>query len=253
MSNGSYNETQPYSPNSAQRFDINAAPRTSRGFPWGCLLGGCLGIMLLGALGVVGAGFGAWKFVQSQITKYTSDHAVELPSGQITDDDIQAIQVKVENFKNEFESGNEPQELVITIDELNALIASNKELKGHVYAKIVDGNLRADVSFPMDEFPGGKGRFFNGSITLHVELDNGVLEARIVDAETNGNAVPKSFLDSLGKENLAKGMYDNPKTAKALARCESLEIQPDRIVLRVRPKNADQAEDSNATNPEPEN
>lgn len=245
MSNSPFQDTQPYAPTQMNTgFGGDTAP-PAKGFPWGCLLGGCLGIMLLGALAVGGVMFGAYRFVSGQVAKYTSDHAVELPSVNITDDEVKAIEAKLEDFKTQFESGDAPQELVITIDEINALIAGNSDLKGHVYVKIVDGNLHADVSVPLDDLPipGAKGRYFNGSVTLHVEMENGVLIAQVVDAEANGQAVPASVLEGMKDENLAKGMYDDPDTAKALSRCESLEIQADRIVLKVRQKTAEKSDD----------
>ena len=245
MSNSPFQDTQPYAPAQMNTgFGGDTAP-PAKGFPWGCLLGGCLGIMLLGALAVGGAMFGMYRFVSGQVAKYTSDHAVELPSVNITDDEVKAIEAKLEDFKTQFESGDAPQELVITIDEINALIAGNSDLKGHVYVKIVDGNLHADVSVPLDDLPipGAKGRYFNGSVTLHVEMENGVLIAQVVDAEANGQAVPASVLEGMKDENLAEGMYDDPDTAKALSRCESLEIQADRIVLKVRQKSAEKPDD----------
>lgn len=248
MSNGPFQDTQPYAPAQMNTgFGGDTAP-PAKGFPWGCLLGGCLGVMLLGALAVGGVMFGAYRFVSGQVAKYTSDHAVELPSVNISDDEVKAIEAKLETFKTQFESGDEPQELVITIDEINALIAGNSDLKGHVYVKVVDGNLHADVSVPLDDLPipGAKGRYFNGSVTLHVEMDNGVLIAQVVDAEANGQSVPDSVLEGMKDENLAKGMYDDPDTAKALSRCESLEIQADRIVLKVRQKTAEKPDDSAA-------
>lgn len=248
MSNSPFQDTQPYAPNQTNTgFGVDTAPPARR-FPWGCLLGGCLGIMLLGALAVGGAMFGLYRIVSNQVAMYTSDHAVDLPSVNITEDEVKAIEAKLENFKTQFESGDEPQELVITIDEINALIAGNSDLKGHVYIKIVDGNLHADVSVPLDHLPipGAKGRYFNGSVTLHVEMENGVLIAQVVDAEANGQPVPASILEGMKDENLAKGMYDDPDTAKALSRCESLEIQADRIVLKVRQKTAENTGDSAA-------
>ncbi len=248
MSNSPFQDTQPYAPNQMNTgFGVDTAP-PARGFPWGCLLGGCLGIMLLGALAVGGAMYGVYSFVSNQVAKYTSDHAVELPSVDITEDEVKAIEAKLENFKTQFESGDEPQELVITIDEINAMIAGDSDLKGHVFVKIVDGNFHADVSVPLDDLPipGAKGRYFNGSVTLHVEMENGVLIVQVVDAEANGQSVPAAVLEGMKDENLAKGMYDDPDTAKALSRCESLEIQADRIVLKVRQKSAEKADNAEA-------
>jgi len=119
--------------------------------------------------------FAGFRFYRNQLAKYTSETALELPSAEITEEEVQAVVARLEDFRDQFDKGEAPQELVITLEEINALIANNPDLRGKVYVTIVDGDLKADVSFPLDEIPGGKGRFFNGSATLHVELDNGVL------------------------------------------------------------------------------
>ncbi len=227
-------DTQPYSPQPSQTFDINPTP--PRQFPWGCLLGGCLGTMLFGLLVIGLMGWGAYSFVQGQIAKYTSDAPVELPTVDIGQEEIDEVKARLENFQKQFESGDEPQEFVITEKEINALLAGNSDLKGRVYVQIKDGNLKADVSIPLDQIPGGKGRYFNGSATLHVELQNGVLVANVVDAEANGSPIPDDVMAEFRKQNLATEMYKDVETAKALKRCESLVVESDRIVLRVRQK-----------------
>jgi hypothetical protein len=161
---------------------------------------------------------------------------VELPTVNINQEDVQAIKTRLDDFQKQFESGDAPQEVVITEDEINALIAGNPELKGRVFVQIEDGNLQADVSIPLDQIPGGKGRYFNGSATLHVQLENGVLVANVIEAEANGTPIPEDLMVEFRKQNLAKDMYKDVKTAEALQRCESLTVESDRIVLRVRKK-----------------
>jgi hypothetical protein len=234
---GNLRDTQPYAPQPSQTFDINPTP--PRQFPWGCLLGGCLGTILLGFLAIGLIGYAGYSYFQRQVAKYTSDAPIELPSVNISQEEVDAIKSRLEDFQKQFESGEAPQELIITEDEINALIAGDSDLKGRVYIQIEDGNLRADVSIPLDQFPGGKGRYFNGSVTLHVQMENGVIVANVVDAEANGSPIPEDVMVEFRKQNLAKELYKDVKTAEALQRCESLVVESDRIVLKVRQKTAD--------------
>ena len=93
------------------------------------------------------------------------------------------------------------------------------------------GQLSADVSVPLDKIPGGRGRYFNGSVTIEASLENGVLIANIADAEVNGESVPESLLEPLKRENLAAEMYKDPDTAKLLRKFERLEIKDGAIHL----------------------
>lgn len=82
MSNSPFQDTQPLRPRSDEHRVWGRYSAPKKGFPWGCLLGGCLGIMLLGALAVGGAMFGMYRFVSGQVAKYTSDHADRTTFGQ---------------------------------------------------------------------------------------------------------------------------------------------------------------------------
>lgn len=243
MSNRPFDQTQPYSTTSNQTFSNDQPAKSS--FPWGCLLGGCLGVMLLGIIAAGGAMYGIWSIYQSQLAKYTSDQPVEIPTVEASADQVKAIEKRFEDFRTQFDSGDAPQELVITADEINTLISNDPDLKGHVYVKINDGNIRADVSFSLGDLPGASGRYFNGSLTLHVEVKDGEVVAHVIDAEANGQPVPEGVLEKFRQENLAKGMKDDPEMAKTIERCESLEVKGDKIVLKVRPKPAGASEKGN--------
>jgi len=244
-------ETQPYVARqstqqpSFQQFDIETPPRRRSGC--GCFMIGCLGTLLLMTL-IAGVGvWGAYRFYQNQLEQFTSDAPVVLPGVDVSQEQVDATVQKLEDFEQQFEDGLSPQELIITVEEINALIARNPELRGRVAVTIDDGNLRADVSVPLDELPGGKGRFFNGSLTMHVELEEGVLIAYLVDAQANGRAVPEFLMSTLRKENLAKDLYRDVEIARTLQRCEKLIVESDRIILRVRQKHADSAQPSESS------
>lgn len=222
---------------------VNYQPTESR-FPWGCLLGGCLGVFLLMLVGVGTVTIGGYYFYKGQLEKYTSAEAKELPVVEASPEDIAAIEARIEDFKDKVEQGVETEELVLTADDLNSLISKEEKLRGKVFVRISDGQVAADVSFPMDEFPGGKGRFFNGSVTVNVQLDNGVLIVTVDQAEVNGQPVPDTFMEGLRKENLAKETYKDAETAKQLARIEKIVIADDRIVLKVRPSEKVAAENA---------
>jgi hypothetical protein len=82
---------------------------------------------------------------------------------------------------------------------------------------------------------------------MHVELEEGVLIAYLVDAQANGRAVPEFLMSTLRKENLAKDLYRDVEIARTLQRCEKLIVESDRIILRVRQKHADSAQPSESS------
>ena len=59
----------------------------SKGFPWGCLAFGCLGIILLVVGGIAALGFGGYWFYTSQINKYTSPDPMVIPTVEISEEE----------------------------------------------------------------------------------------------------------------------------------------------------------------------
>lgn len=223
-------------------------------FPWGCLLGGCLTVFVLMVGGVVATGLAGYWFLSSQVAKYTSETPKELPMVELSADELQELEQRVEVFQDQIESGETPDQLILTADDINALISQDEQLKGKVYVTIGDGQVSAEVSIPTDMIPGAQGRFFNGSVTVDAALDDGVLIVTLQDAEVNGEAVPENIMQGFRRENLAKDLYKDPESARVLAKFESLVIQDDQIILTPKPQSetgaGDTSEDGESENAE---
>jgi hypothetical protein len=204
-------------------------------FPWGCLIGGCLTVIVLMLGGVVATGLAGVWFYKTQVNKYTSPEPRSIPQVEVSEEEIAAIKEKIETFHDRIEKGEQAEQLILTADDINALISGDKNLKGRVFVKIGEGQISAEVSIPTDEIPGAGGRFFNGSVTADAELSNGVLIVTVADAEVNGISVPEEIMSGIRDENLAKDLYKDPDVAKSLAKFESLVIENDRIILTPKP------------------
>jgi len=198
-----------------------------------CLYGCLLTVVLFVGLAVCG-GFAAYWFVKGQVAKYTSDKPADLPVVDYSDEELEALDTRIETFKETIDQGDTPEDLVLTAEDLNALISKEDELKGKVYVTIQEGQISGEVSIPTDFFPGAGGRYFNASATFNVSLDNGVLIVTLADASVKGERVPQEVLDAMGRENLAKEIYKDPEVAETLRRFDSLTVEDDKIILKPR-------------------
>jgi hypothetical protein len=210
--------------------------KPQRGFPWGCLLGGCLGIVILGIVLVVGGGIGTYYFAQSQVKKYTAETPRVLPKVERSAEEIEALSERVKVFQEAVEKNGATEELVLTADDINSLISQNEQLKGKVFVKIEDGTVKAEVSFPTDGFPLADGRYFNGSVSGNVSLENGELKVYVDDAEVNNEKIPESFLAPFREQNLAEEMNKDPKVKEQLGKFGRIEVRDDRIILTPKSK-----------------
>ncbi|GAA5509886.1 hypothetical protein [Novipirellula caenicola] len=218
----------------------------------GCWFYGCLAgfFFLTAAVGCVAAG--AYWLYMGQVEKFTATAPVELPTVQYAPEQYEELEAEIETFKQSLEVP-EPEvqykELVLTANDINALISRDDSLRGKLHVEIVDGQVVGDVSVPTDMLPGGEGRYFNAKAHFDVALEDGLVVIKLIGAEVKGSEVPQSIVDAMAGENLAKDFYKNPETAKWLSRFEEIEFEDDRVRLRVRtetPSETSPAEDPSA-------
>lgn len=205
-------------------------PGSGKGCLWGCLI--AIGLFVVG---ILCTGIGGYYFLNSQITKYTAEKAVELPTVEFTEEQLAELDTRVESFREQLNAGETlAEDLVLTADEINALIAKDENLRGKVFVKIEDNQVKGDVSFPLDDLPFGKGRFFNGSASFDVSMEGGVLIVTADQAEVNGEPVPEEFMEGMRQQNLAKDVYKDPENAKFMRQFEDIRIEDGKFVLRVK-------------------
>ena len=193
-------------------------------------------------------GFAGYWWFKGQVNRYTAEAPADLPIVELPEDEVKAIQERIDSFKETVEAGDTPDDLELTSDELNALISTNDEMRGKAYVKIEDGLVTGDVSIPTDAIPGGKGRYFNASATFDVSLENGVLIVTLADATVKGEPLPPQFIDGMKKENLAKEAYKDPEVAKLLRQFDSIAVEGDKIVLKPRVEEKAANDDPSAEN-----
>ncbi len=223
---------------SANQFPVVERKR----FPWGCLIGGCLTVVLVMMICVGAVGYMGYSYYIGQVNKYTSSEPADIPKIEKTKEEADAVKKRIEDFKSALERNEVQEPFVLTADDINTMISTENEFKGKMFVTIADGEISAQASIPTDMIPGGKGRYFNGKVSLKASLENGVLIVTLDEAEVNGESIPSQILEAIRKENLAKDAYKDPKSAEFLRKFESLTIENDKIILTpapVKPKKSD--------------
>jgi hypothetical protein len=129
------------------------------------------------------------------------------------------------------------RELVLTAEEINALISEEEAFRNRVFIRIEEGEITGEISVPTEKFlPGSKGRFLNASATFEVTLEDGVLIVTMNKADVKGEQIPEAIMQEIRKENLAKDLYKDPKNARMIARFKSITVEDDKIVAKLREK-----------------
>jgi len=214
-------------------------PRQRGCFFYGCIIASVLMVLMLIVTGL-GVYFG-YRFVTQLVEQYTATAPRELPKVEMLAEQRESLKKHVEEFRKAVEEGKAVEPLVLTSQDLNALIEEEPELKGRVYLKIEGDKLKGQVSIPLEKIGWAmlRGRYLNGEADLKASLDNGILIVTLDSLEVNGKSPPPEMMTKLREQNLAKDAYNNPKNAEMLRKVESMEIKDGKVIIRVRAKPAE--------------
>ena len=143
----------------------------------GCFAKGCITLLVLGlvigGLTVVGGYMGV-----NYLKSFIATAPAQIPVKEITPEQYTAISSRVESFKQAVQNNVESR-LELTADDINAAIATEdkwKELRGKCQIRIENGQVLAQVSFPLEKLDPKNsmfaGKYLNGTIGLEISINN---------------------------------------------------------------------------------
>jgi hypothetical protein len=209
--------------------DPAAKPR--RGcFFYGCITGLVLLVLVLGGL-MVGL-----HYVKKMVNQYTDIRPMELPTVQMSQDEIDKLKQRFEAFQQAVREQRPAKPLELTADDINALIASGKELqalKGKFYVSLGSNQLKGEVSMPLQQVGLSmfKGRYLNGSATFNLSFRNGALSVTPQTIIVKGKPLPEVYMQEIRKENLAAKSANEPGAAAVLQGLEDIQIKEGKLVV----------------------
>ncbi len=207
------------------------SPASPTGKKRGCLFWAIATLVVL-ALVVGGGSYLAYRYATQRIVAgYTEAAPRELAEPTLSAAELGELDGRVAAFVHALRNKNPVEPLVLSGDDLTALVARIPELRrlgGRARFSIGDGEIRSDLSLPLER-AGYPGRWFNGSAAFAVSLENGVLIVTLRSASVKGSEVPGWILRQVQDQNLAKKLYERPETAsvRLAARVDRGRQRPD--------------------------
>ncbi|MEM7603078.1 MAG: hypothetical protein AAF357_16905 [Verrucomicrobiota bacterium] len=234
---------QPESPQYAAPNQGGSAPSGSSGKKWGIGCGiGCLVVLVVGAvLAIVGFNLlkkAAVSFVESN----TSDVPVELLAPEVSQPVIESAIKRFDDFCASLEGGEITGPLVLTDEDINALIANHPDFSAVSEAMVVsiDGDsLSSEVSVSLDDLnlppsfltESIAGKYFNGEVTLSLGMVGGNPAMFIEALSLGGNPIPSQFMTELSKENILKEAQSDPEMQKFFDKIEAMEVKEGKLTI----------------------
>ncbi len=222
-------QTPKFSPEQEQ-----APPRQRGCFFYGCIIASVLALLMLISVGILG--FVGYRWLNRFAEEWTSTTPEKLPVLEMPAEKRQAVKDRVEAFRKAVAAGTASEPLVLSTDDLNALIEANEEWKGKIFVKVEGDQVKGRVSIPLNDLPLPmvKGRYLNGEADLKASLFDGELIVHLEGLEVNGKPLPNEFMTELRKQNIAKDATKDKDFSAMLRKIESLQIKDGNIILKVR-------------------
>lgn len=195
------------------------------------------------------AGYAAYSYFKHLVYEFTETKPIEMPVVQMSGTEITNLQQRVEKFDKAIDANKPAEPLILTADEINALIAHETQTNPnpvHLYFSFNDDHVQAKLSLPTDGF-GLKilrGRYFNGSGDFAVSLHDGRLSLNIKSLSVKGKPLPERFLQPLRQENFADAWTNDVEFNQTVAKLKEIKIENG--TLHVIPKTPGQPAATNS-------
>ncbi|MEL7263786.1 MAG: hypothetical protein AAFP69_03095 [Planctomycetota bacterium] len=194
---------------------------------------GCLILLTAGGLLLLMLGVGAYVTIRRQVSHFSSETAAPLPRVAMNQREIDDVRQQMQEIQQQLQQPESSLEkLVLTADEINRMIATDRKLSKMLFVRIENDQLGGTVSVPADQMPGGKGRFINADVTVQAELIDGSLHLSLDQAKVDGEIVPDWITAPFRGRNLAAAFNQLKENRKLIERFQSVEIRDGKVILQ---------------------
>ena len=204
----------------------------------GCFFYGCITLIVLVIMGIIGIFFGVRFGVKYLRDNYTSTKPAAVAPSSLSPAEVSQITQRVDAFKKAAQSGTNAPPLELSGDELDYVARNNSQdgLKDHIRLSIVNDRVHAQLSLPLDMYgPTWFGRFFNGDADVTVGVRSNAVVFQLKGATVNGKPVPSQALGKMN-QNMEWRPQANDPNAAIVANLDHVEVKDDKIVLYPKTK-----------------
>jgi hypothetical protein len=202
---------------------------------YGCITGVVLLVIVLGTL-MVGL-----HYVKTLVNRYTDTKPMELPTVQMSQAEAAQMKERFEAFQQAVREQRATKPLVLSADDINALITSGGEQqawKGKVYVSLDGDQLKGELSVPLQDvgLSTFAGRYLNGSATFNLSFRDGRLSVTPQTILAKRQPLPDVFMQQIRKQNLAIALTNDPSVATVLKGLEQIQVKEGKLVIEPKEK-----------------
>jgi len=229
-------------PDKEMAYDSSSESPPKKGL--GCFFWGCMTLIALFLLFILVVAIAVWslyRYAVNTTKEYTETVARPVTSVDMPEEERKALHERVDAFRDAVNAEKPTAPIILSSDDINALIDDNPSLKGKVHVDIVGDKIQAEVSIRIDDwsfvknFKELQGRYFNGKATIQVSLQNNKLDLRAEGVEVNGKPLPPNIKNELeGKNLIQDDSIKDPDALRAIAKFASIEVKDGKMIITPR-------------------
>ena len=185
---------------------------------------------------VLGALLVGLHYVRKVVNRFTDDKPMEVPTLQMSKAEIEQVKQRFEAFEQEVREQHATKPLVLTADDINALIASGSDpqvLKGRLYVGLEGDQVKGEVSVPLQEVGLSmfRGRYMNGSATFNLGFRDGMLMVTPRTLLVKGTPVPEIYMQEIRKQNFAASLTNQPAAVRVLNGLQDVRVKEGKVLI----------------------
>lgn len=207
----------------------------------GCGIG-CLVVLILGVVLSVWAFNFTKKALASTVEDFTSESPVELVRPEVEPARSEDAIRRFDQFREEMGQGIPSEPLVLSEEDLNALLQDHPAFSGAADVAVVrirEDRLEASVSVDLDQLQIPipflaalvAGRYFNGEVGLKFGTTPSGPSVFLDEVRMGDNPLPPQVLESLRQEDLLADLRSEPETGEVLKRIQAIRIEDGNLIV----------------------
>jgi hypothetical protein len=161
-------------------------------------------------------------------TQSIAEAPAPVPEFVASDEQIETTQQRWRDFEQKIRAGQRA-EIELTADDINTLIAANRDPRWKVLASIEGNRLRLQTSISLGKFFGRSGYYFNGDIVIQSNGAESLEHPQFNRIIVNNERVPKDLLDW---KYHSRQLREYLAEYRASLDVDTIEIRDGKLILR---------------------
>lgn len=198
----------------------------------GCAVG-CVLLLIAGIVVTISVAYLMFFSTTRAIEAWMSEQPKDFPASTLSSEAKAEAMAKVKAFAKALDAGTTPPELLLTADEVNALLdefSADHGIKTPAHVNFVGDKIHAELSLAL------RGLYLNGSGDLDIGLSQGVLQVFATNVEINGRTPPRALKELTGNYNLATPFLTDDDVKRVQTQLEFVTVTNGK--LKITPKKA---------------